>query len=670
MDNRRQGLFSSMKTKLIFSMAAICIVPLAIAVILSFASSTSVSKDNAQELNLKQAKYVENVFISTLQANYRAMEQVAGAQSTRDFVADPTNQKKLDVMVAQLQSVDASFGDGNSTVITGTDGQNIARSKGDFTNISERPYFQEAVSGKVTLSDISVSKTTGARIMVPAIPILGDDGSKVIGVLTRNYSVDFLHEALADQASEGQNIYIIDKNGKMVAHSSQELAPEDEVDLSETEAFKRVTSGEISGSYIEKNDEGKFVTSFYKEEFSGWIVVVASDYNVIMASSIKSALIVVVIGVILSIIAIIIAVSIGNGIHGPIKEIDQSLEYLANGHFRDILRYTHRNDEFGDMINNTNSVIDKLRTIVGSIRGTADDIENDSADVADSASQISQTMDGIADSVLEIAQGAVQQADEIQQASENIQVISGNIDGVTEDADGLARTAETMHTDSKSSEKELRDLEQSSEQMADAIRRITEVISATSEAVDNISTKVSAIDSIASQTSLLALNASIEAARAGEAGRGFAVVAEEIGHLATDSASSANEIKEEMAKLLAQSQEAVRVADDVANTNKRQYETISNTVGSIQNLIGGIMTTVDGVGHINSNAAACNESKVVVVDAMTNISAISEENAASTEHTSASMQELNATVATLAQEAITLKEHADALIEEMEFFAR
>lgn len=670
MGSNQTGIFSSMKTKLIFSMAAICIIPLAIAIIISFTSSTSVSRDSVEQLNQQKAEAVKSDFNSTIGANFQAIQQVGAALSTREFIKTPTDQIKFDAMVAQLQSVDSGFGDGNSTVVTGTDGENLARSKGDFTNISERDYFKEAVGGATALSEVSVSKTTGAKIIVPAVPVYDDDGSTVIGVVTRNYNVDYLQDELVTEASEGQIIYILDKTGDIVAISSEELAGEgDEAsNMSDSEVFKQASSGQGSGSFIETVDGKKYVTSYVKEDLSGWVVAVSTEYDVIMAESNRAVIFMLIVGIILAIIAVCVAVFFGRSIDKPITDIDESLDLLANGEFKDIVNGADRKDEFGTMIRNTNSVIDKLRDIVDAIRNTADDLENDAVDLADTATEISSTMDGIAEAVQEIAQGAVQQADEIQDATENIQVISGNIEGVTDDADGLARTAESMHADSQSSQNELQDLEHSSEQMAEAIERITSVISATSEAVDNISAKVAAIDSIASQTSLLALNASIEAARAGEAGRGFAVVAEEIGHLATDSAASANEIRVEMEKLLTQSQEAVRVADDVAKTNQHQHDTIGNTVGSIQNLINGIQTTVDGVGHINSNATACNESKIVVVDAMTNISAISEENAASTEHTSAAMEEMNATVATLAQEASSLKEHADTLVEEMLFF--
>jgi len=225
-----------------------------------------------------------------------------------------------------------------------------------------------------------------------------------------------------------------------------------------------------------------------------------------------------------------------------------------------------------------------------------------------------------------------------------------------------------MKEASEISSKSLADLQNSSNEMTEKIDEISRTIQSTQQAVNNISEKVEGITSIATQTNLLSLNASIEAARAGEAGKGFAVVAEEIGKLAEDSKAMADDIRKEMDILLEQAQAAVGAAEDVRQGNNDQQIALGETLDAVNGMLKDIGSTVGGVQLISEGAETCDSSKNAVVDTMSALSAISEENAASSEETGASMQELSATVTTLAGSANNLKEIADKLNEEMQFF--
>ena len=127
-------------------------------------------------------------------------------------------------------------------------------------------------------------------------------------------------------------------------------------------------------------------------------------------------------------------------------------------------------------------------------------------------------------------------------------------------------------------------------------------------------------------------------------------------------------IRNEMTNLLKQSENAINKTNAVSEIGDNVNEVLGNTVNQINDLIDEVGVTVDGVNTISALTQECDASKVVIVDAMSSLSAISEENAASTEETSASMEELNATVNVLASSADNLHGIAKKLDTDLEFF--
>ena len=658
----------SIKTKLITVMLLVAAIPLIVAVIVSYITSTTKAKNDAIDVLEARGKYVEAKFSEIVSQNIIALQTFAGAPSTITYLQtynSPDAPIPTEVVLAQMDAINTNIDDGNVSVILSlASGEQLIRAdRNALANIADRAYFQQAVSTKKpAVSDIVVSKSAGNKITIICVPIFDDVTGEVIGTIQRSFDLNNLHDFLAENISDG---YITDTTGMMAAHAQFEITTEDEYDMSSSPFMTASTS---SGFYEQKFSGNNTFISWIKEPVTGYYVAVAAQESEVMAEAIRSALIVVIIGIILVIVAIVISFMMAKSFTEPVEAVGKSLQALSDGRFVKVERFDSRKDEFGAISKATNAVITKLDDIVANIKASAEDVGVSSTELSDMANQISQTAEDVSNAVQEIASGATQQADEIQSASENVGRIGEAVGDVQRSTDDLSGITEKMKEASEISSKSLADLQNSSNEMTEKIDEISQTIQATQQAVNNISEKVEGITSIATQTNLLSLNASIEAARAGEAGKGFAVVAEEIGKLAEDSKTMADDIRKEMDILLEQAQAAVGAAEDVRQGNNDQQIALGETLDAVNGMLEDIGSTVGGVQLISRGADTCDTSKNAVVDTMSALSAISEENAASSEETGASMQELSATVTTLASSANGLKEIADKLNEEMKFF--
>jgi len=382
----------------------------------------------------------------------------------------------------------------------------------------------------------------------------------------------------------------------------------------------------------------------------------------------RSTIIMIMIGSLLLIISIIVAVSSAHRFAGAVNAMNESIENLSEGKFIKATRYLERNDEIGSALRHTNELVDVLDEVVKDVKNTTEVLQSRAVDLDATSRQIAETASSVSDAVNEISRGALEQAEAVQDMASNVTNIDEAVTQVTANADSLADTAASMKSSSEESGIVFEDLAKNFREMKHNTDEIFKAIQDTSNAVHVVNEKVTMINNIASQTNLLALNASIEAARAGEAGRGFAVVATEIGNLATDSNTTADEIKEEMTSLLAVSDMATKKVAAVQEISDKVTRALSGSIDSMRSMVSQINETVRNVDSISSNTVTCMNAKNVVVDEIATLSSISEENSASSEETSASMIGLNESIQSLHASADELKGLADKLDQDMAFF--
>ncbi|SFH57211.1 methyl-accepting chemotaxis protein [Pseudobutyrivibrio sp. OR37] len=652
----------SIKTKLISIMLLIAIVPLTVAVAISYISSTNSAKETAKQNLDWQAKYIESEADKMLIRAETSLGSFANSHDTIAFLKgeleDPTVVKET--MVA----INTSFHDTNTIVMSNANGDMVLRSDdGELKNIAERDYFQAAMKGKSYVSNVFVSSVTNSRNICVAVPIFDTDQTTVIGVVHKTLNPDDIHTLLAAEADEA---FVVDKNADMVAHSDFEIAATDEPQNFSSSPY--MSSEDETGFYISTAKGYPVYVSYVRNATSGFVICAGKAESEIVAEARRGAMTIVVTGIAMIVLVLILSLFVANSFTTPIIEVNKLLSALANGEFKKTNKFTKRTDEFGQMINNANSLIDKLSSIVGHIKESTNTVGESSDELSEMANQIAATTESVAVAVQQIASGAVEQAEEIQSAADSTNQITTAVDNVQSSTNDMSNLADRMKSASEASSNSLATLQATSSEMTSKIEEISTKISSTQNAVANINERVEGISGIAAQTNLLSLNASIEAARAGEAGKGFAVVAEEIRKLADDSENLASEIRILMDQLLAEAEQAVNAATLVMNGNEEQQKALGETLFAVEGMLQDIEETVTSVSKISGEANNCVNSNTVVANAMSSLSAISEENAASSETTGASVEELSATVTNLAESATHLKDIAEKLNEDMKFF--
>lgn len=376
------------------------------------------------------------------------------------------------------------------------------------------------------------------------------------------------------------------------------------------------------------------------------------------------------ISVVLLIIVCAVGIICANSMTKAIVKAKSVVEILASGELNvkidsGLLR---RGDEIGDMGRAVKALSDKLIEIVGNLKKSANVLFEAGNGLDDMARQCSMTTDDVSRAVEEISKGAVSQAEEIQNASSEIVAMGQVIEDIVENVNDLTETSNNMSKAGSASTETMMNLSESNDQTVNAIGNIGNQIRLTDESIKKISLATELITSIASQTNLLSLNASIESARAGEAGRGFAVVATEIQKLAVQSNDAAIEIQQIIGNLISESQRTMDEMKEAEVLMREQQEKLNDTKEKFGEVSTGIDVSREGTQQIRECADSCNSARASVVDVISNLSAISEENAASAQETTASMQELNATINLLAGEATKLKGISEALNDDMKFF--
>ena len=398
----------------------------------------------------------------------------------------------------------------------------------------------------------------------------------------------------------------------------------------------------------------------------GAVKDIASDDMVRVKSTVQNASIIVVI--IASIILVGLTVLIGSSIDRNVMHFRKALDKITQGKIAVRIKADGK-DEFSQFGKSLNVFLDKLEDSISQLQGISTNLAETGNALENKANRTKGASEVISSALDEIAKGAAIQASDVSDSSHQVSRMQENMIQITASVENLSDTSKDMSESGTEATQIVQELSRTSDQTTDAFAKISDQIHKTNASVIKIQEVVNLIAEIASQTNLLSLNASIEAARAGEAGRGFAVVASEIQKLAEQTNSSAKNIDDIILSLSKESQQTVQSINEVTDiilNQKQQLDATKEKFGIVKE---GIRSTTDKMSTVLEQAVVCGNAGAQVVNLMTNLSAIAEENAATTEQTNTSMNELNDATASLARTAMKLKKLSIAVADNLNYFS-
>ncbi|QNO15903.1 methyl-accepting chemotaxis protein [Alkalicella caledoniensis] len=522
-------------------------------------------------------------------------------------------------------------------------------------DISERDYFQGALTGTATTSDIIISLLGDGAIIIYAVPVKVNN--EIIGVFYGWRDGLAISEILADISfGETGESYTLNKVGTVTGHADTTMVLNqfnffNDLDDSYQELIEvkhKIVDGSVGIDRVMYGEQS--ILGYAPVEKTPWMVVLSVPEKELLSEidELKRTLLVIVSITILIGIGITYFTSIF--VVKPIKKAVDHANNIAKLDIRNDVPQTllNRKDEMGTLSRALQSITDNLRTFVKHVDKTSEEVAKSSGELSLSINQSLQANTEVAKTIEEIAKGASEQAENTEKGAVNINDLTMLIEEERRSIDILNKSVYQVDTLKEEGLQILKGLNTDTERSNDSLSEISSKIVDTNKSVGRIEEASSMIKSIANQTNLLALNAAIEAARAGETGRGFAVVADEIRKLAEQSSDFAEEISVVIKELTEKTTSTVALMDTVTEIAKLQTQSVEQT----DEKFSGIATSIENMNNliegVTEIAKGMEAKKEEIVNIIHNLSAISQQHAAGSEETSASVQQQNTSMSEIA----------------------
>lgn len=429
---------------------------------------------------------------------------------------------------------------------------------------------------------------------------------------------------------EGSIVGLVNNDGREVLTGTEE-----EKVFSNLPKFAEIASGvEPSGYFYDTYNNEEYLFLYSKGINTNIVLCALIPKSTILnqVEDIKKLNVTFV--VVACIFAALMIIFIAGGVSIAISSLMKSISQASKGDLTTQF-FSKSNDEFRVLSDGIANMMKSMRNLIGEVQEVGSKVSSSAGSMSDTSEEVLVAAKDISQTIDDIEKGVVQQAGDTEQCLLQMSGLSEQINHVYNNTSEIEMIADNTKVIAGEGIVIVNELNEKSKATADITHNVIAKIQEFEVQSKNIAGFVTIINEIASQTNLLSLNASIEAARAGDAGRGFAVVADEIRKLADQSVQAANQIHNIVQEITAKTKDTINTAKQAESIVASQTEALNKTVQVFDFINDHVNDLANNLNNISIGIKKIETAKSDTMDAIQNISAVSEETAAASQEVSA-----------------------------------